>query len=144
MGRISSHFQLHGTSQQQDKLHGAAIKGSCRRSYKKGVHRRMYRILHRLISGNSIPATGVGVFSMNFTGSRRLSNTCLTLQTEHIAILKALEHSLNNGNGAVVIHTDSKSALQVIRKEDMKENSLLMSSIVACLELHKYKTVLFV
>ena len=85
----------------------------------------------------SIPATGAGVFSTNFTGSCRLSNTCSTLQTELIAILKALEHSLNNGNGAVVIHTDSKSALQAIRKEDMKENSLLMSSIVACLELHK-------
>ena len=86
---------------------------------------------------NSISATRAGVFSTNFTGSWRLSNTCSTLQTELIAILKALEHSLNNGNGAVVIHTDSKSALQAIRKEDRKENSLLMSSIVACLELHK-------
>ena len=37
----------------------------------------------------------------------------------------------------MVIHTDFKSALQPIRKEDMKENSLLMSSNVACLELHK-------
>ena len=89
---------------------------------------------------NSIPATGVGVFSTNFTGSWRISNTCSTLQTKLIAILKALEHSLSNGNGAVVIHTDSKSALQAIRREDMKENSLLMSSIVACLELHKVQS----
>ena len=87
----------------------------------------------------SIPATGAGVFSTNFTGSWRLSNTCSTLQTKLIAILKALELSLNNGNGAVVIHIDSKSALQAIQKEDMKENSLLTSSIVACLELHKVK-----
>ena len=86
---------------------------------------------------NSVPATGAEVFSTHFTGSWRLSNTCSTLQTELIAILKALENSLNNGNGAVVIHTDSKSTLQAIQKEDMKENSLLMSSIVACLELHK-------
>ena len=63
---------------------------------------------------NSIPATGAGVFSTNFTESWRLSNTCSTLQTELIAILKALEHSLNNGNGAIVIHADSKSALQAI------------------------------
>ena len=88
---------------------------------------------------NSIPATGARVFSTHFTGSWRLSNTCSTLQTELIAILKALEYSLNNGNGTVVIHTDSKSALQAIQKEDMKENSLLMSSIVACLELHKVR-----
>ena len=53
---------------------------------------------------NSIPTTGAGVFSTNFSGSWRLSNTCSPLQTELIAVLKALEHSLNNGNGAVVIH----------------------------------------
>ena len=86
---------------------------------------------------NSIPTTGAEVFPTNFTGSWRPSNTCSTLQTELIAILKALECSLNNGNGALVIYTDSKSALQAIWKEDMKENSLLMFSIVACLEIHK-------
>ena len=63
---------------------------------------------------NSIPATGVGVYSANFTGSQRLSDTCLSTPTQRIAILKVLEHSLNHGNGAVVIHTDSKSALLVI------------------------------
>ena len=93
---------------------------------------------------NSITATEAGVFSMHFTGSWRLSNTCLTLQTELIAILKTLEHSLNNGNGAVVIHTDSKSALQAIRKEDMKENSLLRSPLWPVWHYTWYKTVLFV
>ena len=56
-----------------------------------------------------------------------------------MAILKALEHALNDGNGAAVIHTDSKSALQAIQREDLKENSFLMSSIVACLQIHKVR-----
>ena len=74
----------------------------------------MYRILQRPTVDSSNPATGAEVYLINFTGSWRLSNTCSTLQTKLIAILKALEHSLNNGNGAVGIHTDSKSAMQAI------------------------------
>ena len=119
-------------SRTEQQLKGAA-EGAMRKVYIEGC-------TEYFMDGsvdNSISATGAGVFLMHFTGSWWLSNTCSTLQTELRAILKALEHSLNNGNGDVVIHTDSKSALQAIRKEDMKKNFLLMSFIVACLELHK-------
>ena len=137
MGRISGHFQLHGTSQQQGKLHGAAIKGNRQRSYEKGLHRRMYRILHGWISGQQHSRNWSGSIFDEFHRILETIKHLLDSTTELIAIIKALEHSLNNANGAVVIHADSKSALQAIRKEDMKENSLLMSSIVACLALHK-------
>ena len=40
---------------------------------------------------NSIPETGAGVYSLNFTGSWGLPDTCSTLQTELIVILKPLE-----------------------------------------------------
>ena len=43
-----------------------------------------------------VKATGAAVYSEVFTGSWRTSNTCSTLQTELIAILKALEHSLQH------------------------------------------------
>ena len=114
MGRISGHFQLHGTSQQQGKLHVQQLKGAAEEAMRKVYTEGCTEYFTDGSVDNSIPATGAGVFLTNFTGSWRLSNTCSTLQTELIAILKALEHSLNNGNGAVVIHTDSKSALQAI------------------------------
>ena len=36
-----------------------------------------------------------------------------------------------------MIHTDSKSVLLAVQREDIKGNSLLMPSIMACPELHK-------
>ena len=111
------------------------LKGAAKETMRKVYTEKYTKYFTEGSVDNSIPEVGAGVFSTNFT--RRLSYTYLTLQTELIAILKALEHSLNYGNGAVVIHTESKSALQAIRKGNMKDNSLLMSSIVACLKLHK-------
>ena len=65
----------------------------------------------------NIPAAGAGVYSSNFTGSWRLSDHCSTLQTELVAILKAIEYAVNYGNGETVIHTDSKAAMQAIVNE---------------------------
>ena len=68
---------------------------------------------------NSIPTTGARVCSAKFMGSQRLLDAFSTLQAELIALLLTLEHFLNHGNGAVVIHT-----------------------IVACLGIHKVQKCL--
>ena len=56
--------------------------------------------------------SGSAVFSTVFTASWRTSNGASTMQTELVAILQALNFSLENGEGPVTIHTDSKSAVQ--------------------------------
>ena len=82
-------FQLHGTSQQKGKLHRAAVKGSRRRSYEKGVHRRMHRILHRRISGQQ--------HSCNRSGS---------VFDELHRVLETIKHLLDSTNRT---HSHSKS-----------------------------------
>ena len=81
--------------------------------------------------------TGAAVFSNNFTGSWRTSNTASTMQTELIAIKQALNHSISNEVGPVTIHTDCKSAVQALQSERIKENRSIILDIKNLLYQHK-------
>ena len=59
------------------------------------------------------------------------------MQTELVAILQALNFSLENREGPVTIHTDSKSAVQALQKVKYKENKTLISSVKWLLYQHK-------
>ena len=120
-------------------MYRSTVKTSCQGSNKESTYcidGCMEYYIHESVD-KCVPATGAGVDSLVFTGSWRLMDICSTLQTKLITISKALEHSLNYGTGAAVIHTDSKSALCAILRENMNENSPMKSSTVACLEIQK-------
>ena len=51
------------------------------------------------------------------------------MQTELAAILQALNFSLENGEGPVTIHTNSKSTVQALQKVKYKENKTLINSV---------------
>ncbi|XP_066968129.1 uncharacterized protein [Macrobrachium rosenbergii] len=88
--------------------------------------------------GLSIPAAAAaaGVHSATLKGCWRLSDNASTLQTEQIAIAKALEDSQHR-QGNTTIHTDSKGAIQATTKEKAEENIRLLSSIWAIASLHQ-------
>ena len=81
--------------------------------------------------------SGSAVFSTVFTASWRTSNGASTMQTELGVILQALNLSLENGEGLVSIHTDSKSTVQALQKAKCKENKTLISSVKWLLYQHK-------
>ena len=81
--------------------------------------------------------TGAAVFSNNFTGCWRTSNTASTMQTELIALKQALHYSVNNEVGPVTIHTDCKSAVQALQTIKVKENKALIKEIRNLLYQHK-------
>ena len=88
----------------------------------------------------SNPAVGAVVYSSYFTGSWRVLDTHSNTPNRINCHLKSpgiLPKIPNYGNTAVLMHTDTKAVLQAIQRKDLKENSLLMPSIVACLEIHK-------
>ena len=60
--------------------------------------------------------TGAAVYASNYQAAWRISDNCSTLQTELMAIQQALTFSLENEQGPVVIHTDSLSATQALKK----------------------------
>ena len=81
--------------------------------------------------------TGAAVFSNNFTGCWRTSDSASTMQTELIAIKQALTHSLENEVGPVTIHTDCKSAVQALQMTKVKENKSIIKDIQHLLYQHK-------
>ena len=81
--------------------------------------------------------TGAAVYSENFTGCWRTSNTASTMQTELIAIKQALENSNNFQNENVTIHTDCKSAMQALQQTKIKENKSIIKDIQYLLYQHK-------
>ena len=81
--------------------------------------------------------TGAAVIAADFSACWRTSDTCSTMQTELVAIAKALQHSLDNHSSAVVIHTDCKSAMQVLQQNQIKENQKLISNVKSLLYQHK-------
>ena len=60
---------------------------------------------------------------------RRTSDTSSTLQTEAVAIVGALEHSLVHHKMHVVIHTDSKATIDSLRHEVPRDNIRLLTTI---------------
>ncbi|XP_068225488.1 uncharacterized protein [Palaemon carinicauda] len=83
----------------------------------------------------SIPATGAAVFSNNYVDSWRVSDHASTLQTELVAIAKALADLLSR-QGDTTIHTDSKGAIEVITNNRMQENGRLLTTIRATAQIH--------
>ena len=79
---------------------------------------------------------GSAVYSSNYTANWRISNTASTLQTELVAIMQSLKYTIAHEEGPVVIHTDSMSSLQSLRKHKIKENKHLISSIHTLIEQH--------
>ena len=81
--------------------------------------------------------TGAAVYSENFSACWRTSNSASTMQTELIAIKQALRNSLDNEQGSITIHTDSRSAMQALSQAKHKENKELLTSIKLLLHLLK-------
>ncbi|XP_068230956.1 uncharacterized protein [Palaemon carinicauda] len=59
----------------------------------------------------------------------RLSNHASTLQTELVAIGKALENSSNLQHGNTTIHTDSRGAILALKNKEPTENVYLITAI---------------
>ncbi|XP_066958312.1 uncharacterized protein [Macrobrachium rosenbergii] len=67
----------------------------------------------------------------------RTSNCASTMQTELVAIRQALLYSsLENEEGPVIIHTDSKSSMQALQQIRIKENKALLAGIKSLLYQH--------
>ncbi|XP_076056856.1 uncharacterized protein LOC143034540 [Oratosquilla oratoria] len=79
--------------------------------------------------------TGAGVYSATYTAAWRTSDHCSTLQTEPVAMQKALEYS-SQLQGPVVIHTDSLAVTQVLQKKDIPTNINIITTILYLLQLH--------
>ncbi|XP_066969028.1 uncharacterized protein [Macrobrachium rosenbergii] len=80
--------------------------------------------------------TGAAVYSNNFQACWRTSNCASTMQTELVAIRQALLYSLENEEGPVIIHTDSKSSMQALQQIRIKENKALLAGIKSLLYQH--------
>ena len=74
--------------------------------------------------------TGAAVVTEGEVMTWRTPDHCSTLQTELVAIQHALEHAKHHGEGAVIIHTDSKSALQVLQQPRPIDNVRLFTTII--------------
>ena len=81
--------------------------------------------------------TGAAVYANNYQAAWRISDNCSTLQTELMAIQQALTFSLENEQGPVVIHTDSLSATQALKKTKYNENIHLLTSVLALAQQHQ-------
>ncbi|XP_068234183.1 uncharacterized protein [Palaemon carinicauda] len=79
---------------------------------------------------------GAVVFSSNLTACWRTSNNASTMQTELVAIKQALQYSIEDEEGPIVIHTDSRSSMQALQQEKNKENKVLLANIKTLLYQH--------
>ena len=66
--------------------------------------------------------------------SWRTSDHCSSLQTELVAILHALEHAQRRPEVMVVVHIDSRAALQVLQQPHPSDNVRLITSILGSLQ----------
>ncbi|XP_064082000.1 uncharacterized protein LOC135198383 [Macrobrachium nipponense] len=80
--------------------------------------------------------TGAAVYSSKFTACWRTSNHASTMQKELIAIRQALLYSLENEEGPLIIHTDSKSSMQALQQSKNKENKAMLAGIKILLHQH--------
>ncbi|XP_068204613.1 uncharacterized protein [Palaemon carinicauda] len=77
-----------------------------------------------------IPAAAAAVVSpYGYRENWRLSNHASKLQTELVAIAKALEHSADLQYGNTTIHTDSRGAILALRNKEPTENVYLITAI---------------
>lgn len=68
------------------------------------------------------------------SGKVRLTNGASTLQTELVAIKSALEHALTHSDKGIVIHTDSKTAIQALANPHVKDNIFLTTSVLKLMQ----------
>ena len=78
--------------------------------------------------------SGAAFYTQGQTLRWRLSNDCSTLQTELVAISKALQHAATQHNKSIIIHTDSKSAMQALQHSQPRDNVHIITSILAQLQ----------
>ncbi|XP_068245139.1 uncharacterized protein [Palaemon carinicauda] len=83
-----------------------------------------------------IQTIGAAVFFSNFTTCWGTSNNAFTMQTELLAIKQAVKYSIENKEGPVVFHTDSRSSMQALQKEKNKENKAPLADIKGLLYQH--------
>ncbi|XP_069181114.1 uncharacterized protein [Procambarus clarkii] len=81
--------------------------------------------------------TGAAVKAGNSANSWRLSNGCSTLQTEMLAIQKALEHALAQHRQHVIIHTDSRTAIETLQQEHICDNIHLITNVISLMQTLK-------
>ncbi|XP_068236930.1 uncharacterized protein [Palaemon carinicauda] len=79
---------------------------------------------------------GAAVSSSNLMACWRTSNNVSTMQTELVAIKQALQYSIKNEEGPVVIHSDSRSTMQALQQEKNKKNKGLLADIKTLLYQH--------
>ena len=87
--------------------------------------------------GSVDPAGGTAGAAVAFGGealSWRLPDHCSTLQTELAAIRHALEHAQDCVEEAVVIHTDSRAALEVLQQVQPADNVFLTTTILGLIQ----------
>ncbi|XP_071521480.1 uncharacterized protein [Panulirus ornatus] len=81
--------------------------------------------------------SGAAIHTQGHTRLWRLSNGCSTLQTELVAISKALEHAATSHSKPVIIHTDSKSSVQALQHSRPKDIKLVTSILAQLQELRR-------
>ena len=73
---------------------------------------------------------GAAFITQGVSAAWRTSNHSSTLQTELVGILGALVHAQDRPERTVVIHTDSKSALQSLHQRRHKDNVQVVTTIL--------------
>ena len=61
----------------------------------------------------------------------RLSDGCCSLQAKLAAIQKATSHALHSTNKTIIVHTDSKSAIETLQRRHQPDNVQLTTSVLA-------------
>lgn len=81
--------------------------------------------------------TGSAFTTRQDTVAWRNSDHCSTLQTELVAIQQALEHGMGGNASTIIIHTDSKGAMQSLQRRHHKDNVRLITSILGLAQMIK-------
>ena len=87
--------------------------------------------------GSVDPVRGTTGAAVAFGGevlSWRLPDHCSTLQTELAAIRHALEHAQAREEETVVVHTDSRAALEVLQQVQPADNVFLTTTILGLIQ----------
>ncbi|XP_076032418.1 uncharacterized protein LOC143020145 [Oratosquilla oratoria] len=78
--------------------------------------------------------TGAAAITAGTELLERTPDYCSTLQTELVAIHLALEHAQNRQEATVVLHTDSRTAWQVLQQPYPSDNVGLVTAILGSLQ----------
>ena len=73
---------------------------------------------------------GAAFVSQEVSEAWRTSDHCSTLQVELVGILGALTHAQTRDESSIIIHTDSRAALQTLLQPQHKDNVSLVTNIL--------------